>query len=112
MINANSLIRLTLGGAAIFELLRRNHQRVRLGAKFIKPLLIMRLRLLVRSYAELARKNKPEEITPCASIISTPPVKPISVMINNPEMHILICTTEELAIKTFRSICRRQLSLT
>lgn len=85
----------------------RNHHRHILGIKLIAPLLIIRLRLPVRSYKTLTKKNIPEEHRPCPNITPYAPLTPHQLKITNPQRVSPMCATEEYATKDFISTCRR-----
>lgn len=109
LISPNKLI---VGGAAIFAELNKNHHKAMLGIKFNKPLLINKLRLPNRSYEMLAKQNKPEEHSPCATIKEYAPQIPQYLIVIKPLKTIPIWQTEEYAIKDFKSVCRKHTSLT
>lgn len=68
------------------------------------PLFCTKFRECDRSYIIFADENIPEEQTPWATIITTAPLIPHEVTETQPAIMKAICTTEEYAIITFRSL--------
>lgn len=73
LINIISPNKFNEGGAAILDLLSKNHHKLIEGIKLISPLFKNNLRLLIRSYEILAKQKSPEEQRPCANIITNAP---------------------------------------
>jgi len=64
LINLISEIKFKDNGDDIFLEDNKNHHIAIEGIKFINPLLINKLRLIIRSYEILAKQNNPEEHKP------------------------------------------------
>lgn len=62
----------------------KNHHKDNLGIKFNNPLLIIKLRLLTRSYVIFANLNNPDEQRPCAIIKVYEPLNPQNVKVKRP----------------------------
>jgi len=102
-----SLKRFSVKGPPKFSTMIINHHKVKWGFSDKDPLTIIILREWVRSYNILAPLNIPEEVTPWAIIIITPPKSPAALAPNKTAITIPICTTEEYAILTFKSNVRK-----
>lgn len=87
--------RLIKGGAAILAALKRNHQRVSAGNKFISPFVRNSLRVEELSYSMLEVANMAEEQSPCEIIISRVPWRPQKEVVISPAVKRPICPTEE-----------------
>ena len=96
--------RLALGGAAIFVILNKNHQRPMMGAILKELRIKIILRLLRRVYTIPTKLNIPEEHSPCATIITTAPATLKKVSKANPKITKAMCATEEYATKDLASV--------
>jgi len=69
VIRNTSLIKLILGGAAIFAQQNINHQNEIIGITDNNPFVSVSLRVIVILYVIFAIQNMAEDLSPCASII-------------------------------------------
>lgn len=84
VINRISLIKLILGGAAMFALHDKNHHIDDSGRIDISPLVRAILRLCLDSYVMYAIKNRSDDLSPCAIIIAIAPFIPSLVLERSP----------------------------
>jgi hypothetical protein len=96
--------RLKVKGPPKLATMSKNQSIANIGEVANPPPFIKYLRECDRSYMVLAPKNIPDEQTPCASIIITPPSIPQVLKDMAPTITSDICTTEEYAITTFMSL--------
>lgn len=61
---SSSLVKLILGGVAMFMRLARSHQVVVIGRMLWRPRVRIIIRVLVRSYVVFARQNSADEVKP------------------------------------------------
>lgn len=106
-----SLIKLIVGGAAIFAADIKNHQKVIAGKKVIIPLVRNNLRVCVVSYVIFAKANRAEEHKPWAILIDRAPSQPHVLEVIVAAVRSPMWPTDEYAIKDFRSGWRRQIIL-
>jgi hypothetical protein len=78
------------GGAAIFIVVKMNHNKDIEGIRLSKPFVRNILRVCVVSYVMLAIENIADETKPCAIIMASDPIHPQRVFDINPEMRIPI----------------------
>jgi len=95
LIKIISPIKLIEGGAAMLQILSRNHQSAMEGMIWISPLQINILREPVRSNTILVRQNIPEEHNPWAIIKVKLPASPDALPTIKPAITKLMCATDE-----------------
>jgi len=71
-----SLARFIEGGAEMLIAKKINHQNIRLGKIFAKPLISMILRVWNLEYTIFTKRKRADEDNPCANIIIIAPFKP------------------------------------
>jgi len=104
-----SLIRLILGGAAMFAQQNINHQKDIIGIIDSNPFVRVSLRVLVMLYVMFAIQNIAEELSPCASIIDILACIPILDPVTMAASIRPMWPIEEYAISDFMSDCRMQI---
>jgi len=95
LINKISLNRLIEGGAAILQMLNRNHHRAMEGIICIRPLHRSMLRDDVRSNTILVKQNIPDEHSPWAIIRAKHPAAPVFLPAITPAITNLMWATDE-----------------
>jgi hypothetical protein len=104
-----SLIRLILGGAAIFAQQNINHQKAIVGIIVNIPFVRTILRVIVIPYLIFAMQNNAEDLSPWAIIIARLACIPNFEFDSIPVTMRPIWPTEEYAISDFMSDCRKQI---
>lgn len=105
-----SLIKLIVGGAAIFAQHPINHQNEIAGIKDRSPFVSVTLRVMVMLYVILAKQNIADDLNPCAIIIDRLACIPIFVPDIAPANINAMCPIDEYAINDFISDWRKQIS--
>ena len=109
MIRRISLIRLILGGAAIFAQQNRNHHIDNIGNTVSNPFVNIILRVNVKLYLIFAIQNSADDLNPWAIIIDRLACSPSLEFVSIPATISPICPTDEYAIIDFISDCRKQI---
>lgn len=90
-----SLIRLILGGAAIFAQQNRNHHRDNIGITVRNPFVSIILRVCVKLYLIFAIQNNADDLNPWAIIIDNLACNPNFESVNIPATINPMCPTDE-----------------
>lgn len=109
MIKKISLIKLILGGAAMFAQENMNHQNDNVGIIVSIPLVSITLRVDVILQLIFAIQNSADDLNPWAIIIDSLATIPSFELVNIPATINPICPTDEYAIIDFISDCRKQI---
>lgn len=104
-----SLIKLILGGAAIFAQQNRNHHSDNIGKTVKNPFVSIILRVWVKLYLIFAIQKSADDLSPWAIIIDRLACNPNLEFVSIPATISPICPTDEYAIIDFISDCRRQI---
>lgn len=104
-----SLIKLILGGAAMFAQQNINHHNDNIGIIVRNPFVSMILRVWVILYLMFAIQNSADDLNPWAIIMDSLAWSPSFEFVNIPATINPMCPTDEYAISDFISDCRRQI---
>lgn len=96
-----------LGGNPIFK---DTSKRKAAETENLLPLLLIINRECEASYSQKANANKSGELKPWLKTIMRAQVPPNSLPLTRPMVTTPMCTTDEYAIRTFKSPCRRQIN--
>ena len=104
-----SLIKLILGGAAMFAQQNKNHHNDNIGRTVRNPFVNMILRVWVRLYLMFAIQKSADDLNPWAIIIDSLACSPSLEFVSIPATISPMCPTDEYAIIDFMSDCRKQI---
>jgi len=104
-----SLIKLILGGAAMFAQQNMNHHIDNIGMVVRNPFVSIILRVDVIPYLMFAMQNSADDLSPWAIIMASLACNPSFEFVNIPATINPMCPTDEYAIMDFMSDCRRQI---